>query len=99
MGAGTAFNTNERPHAPCPRRHNSQLRRIAWARRTTDFGLRHRTANAFAHPTIPALDDFARTKPPRRKDARTQQHNADFRPHQRILARLQNRFPPRIKML
>ena len=37
--------------APCPRCHNSQLRKTAWARRTRDFGLRHRTANAFAHPT------------------------------------------------
>src|SRR5262249_34463829 len=49
--------------APCPRRHNSQLRKTAWARRTRDFGLRHRTADAFAHPTIPVLDDFGKTKP------------------------------------
>src|SRR6059058_2445138 len=39
--------------APCPRCHNSQLRKNAWARRTRDFGLRHSTASAFAHPTRP----------------------------------------------
>jgi hypothetical protein len=42
---------------------------------------------------------FAKTKPPQRKHTGTQRHNAYFRPDQRILARLQYRFPRRIKML
>src|SRR5215510_2372252 len=46
--------------APCPRRHNSQLRKNAWARRTRDFGPRHRTANAFAHPTNYELNSVPR---------------------------------------
>ena len=38
--------------APCPRCHDSQLYKNAWARRTMDFVAWESRATAFAHPTI-----------------------------------------------
>src|SRR5215475_2645652 len=62
-GAGTKFPDGKDSRAPCPRCHNSQLRKTAWARRTIGSPLWPCGANAFAHPTIPALDGFGKTKP------------------------------------
>src|SRR5262245_57469277 len=46
------FPDSKDSRAPCPRCHNSQLRKNAWARRTRDFAKRKGSARAFAHPTI-----------------------------------------------
>src|SRR5215475_12824600 len=48
MGAGTIFPDGENSRAPCPRCHNSQLRKNAWARRTRGFDRWKCGANAFA---------------------------------------------------
>src|SRR5499426_3185856 len=52
MGAGTKFPDGKDSHAPCPRCHNSQLRKNAWARRATGLVMDEGRATAFAHPTI-----------------------------------------------
>ena|SRR5215510_8932833 len=49
-GAGTKFPDGKDSRAPCPRCHNSQLRRNAWARRTRD--LRFGTAVPSPLPTL-----------------------------------------------
>jgi hypothetical protein len=61
-GAGTALLHDEASRAPCPRCHDSQLRKNAWARRTTGSPLWTRAASAFAHPTH-CRNVFGKTKP------------------------------------
>jgi hypothetical protein len=45
-GAGTALLHDEASRAPCPRRHDSRLRKNAWARRSTGSPLWTRAASA-----------------------------------------------------
>src|SRR5262249_35291285 len=77
----------------CPPYKTGSAHRRFWQNETRRGGVR------FPPTQERASQVFAKTKPPERKHARTQRHNADFLPHQPILAGMQNRFPRRIKML
>src|SRR5262245_47611704 len=65
-GVGTASLHDEASRAPCPRRHNSQLRKNAWARRTPGFPCRE--AGPSPLPTLQEQTEsvhygFGKTKP------------------------------------